>query len=85
MLLMQIKDLRAPYYRYKSPTLMQQVCTEYRPPGAIICCEGPPTPRAGPCKPGAPEAPGPAIPRPAARPIPCPGAAPANGTLATPS
>lgn len=64
---------------------MQQVCTEYRPPGAIICCEGPPTPRAGPCKPGAPEAPGPAIPRPAARPIPCPGAAPANGTLATPS
>lgn len=57
----------------------------YSPPGAIICGEGPPTPLAGPCKPGPPEAPGPEIPRPAARPIPCPGAAPANGTLATPS
>lgn len=61
--------------------------TVARPAGVIICCDGPPTPRTGPCKPGAPAPiPAPAgTPRPAARPIPEPPAVPARGTRAIPS
>ena len=52
----------------------------------MICCDGPPTPRTGPCRPGAAAAATTDwMPRPAARPTPGPAAAPGRGTLATPS
>jgi hypothetical protein len=56
------------------------------PCGCIIDVDGPPTPLTGPCRPGEiPEGPMDGTPRPAARPIPGPPAAPGSGTRAIPS
>ncbi len=57
-----------------------------RPCGCITDDEGPPTPRTGPCRPGAaPDGPIDGTPRPAARPRPGPPEAPGRGTRAIPS